>query len=222
MTTMKRNVAIFDLDHTITRYDTFVRYLIGFILRHPSVIIKNFNLFFAAILFKLGFKDNHWLKALVYRSLFSGRPTKEVDLWNSKFEKNVLTDGLRQKAFEKISFHKNRGDRVVLVTASFEFYVQRIADQLGFETLIGTKVEINSDGIFGDSIIGGNCYGRAKVERLKNIFGDDHSDYHIIAYSDHHSDMPLLEWADEGIAVNPTKNLKEKAVTSGFPIEDWN
>ena len=219
---MPRNVAVFDLDHTITRYDTFVRYLIGFILRHPSVILKNCNLFGAAILFKLGFKDNHWLKALVYRSLFSGRSANEVARWSSKFEKNVLNEGLRQKALKKIAFHKKRGDWVILVTASFEFYVHRIADQLGFETLIGTKVEIKPDGTFGDSLIGGNCYGSEKVERLKSIFGGDHSDYYIIAYSDHHSDIPLLEWADEGIAVNPTNILKEKAIISGFQIEDWN
>ena len=87
--------------------------------------------------------------------------------------------------------------------------------------LLGTKIEIKADGTFGESIIGENCYGPEKVECLKSIFGEDRSDYYNIAYSDHHADIPLLKWADKGIAVNPTKALKRKAGLLGFSIEDW-
>lgn len=117
---------------------------------------------------------------------------------------------------EKIAFHQYRCDWVVIVTASFEFYVRRIATKLGFETLIGTKIEIRPNRTFGESLIGENCYRPEKVGCLGNIFGEDHSDYFVTAYSDHHADIPLLNWADKGIAVNPTKTLKKKQASWDF------
>ena len=47
---------------------------------------------------------------------------------------------------------------------------------------------------------------------------------HRIAYSDHVSDMPLLDWASEAgeaIAVNPSAKLQKVARARGLTIVDW-
>jgi phosphoserine phosphatase len=40
-------------------------------------------------------------------------------------------------------------------------------------------------------------------------------------YSDHASDEPVFEWADEPVAVNPHDRLKRLAETRRWPVEDW-
>jgi phosphoserine phosphatase len=44
---------------------------------------------------------------------------------------------------------------------------------------------------------------------------------HVRFYSDHVSDRPAFEWADEPVAVNPHGKLKRLAKERGWAIEDW-
>jgi phosphoserine phosphatase len=73
-------------------------------------------------------------------------------------------------------------------------------------------------------IAGENAYGEAKmrmiagwVEKsgLKGVHG------HVRFYSDHVSDRPAFEWADEPVAVNPHGKLRRLAEERGWAIEDW-
>ncbi|MCH8863491.1 MAG: haloacid dehalogenase-like hydrolase, partial [Proteobacteria bacterium] len=74
-------------------------------------------------------------------------------------------------------------------------------------------------------IEGANCYGEPKLEMLKVALADSAGGGgqppHIVAYSDHSSDLPLLEWADEAVAVNPSASLRRIATERGFEIVDW-
>jgi phosphoserine phosphatase len=49
---------------------------------------------------------------------------------------------------------------------------------------------------------------------------DRHS-VRIRFYSDHASDAPVLEWADEPFAVNAHDKLRRLALQRGWPIVDW-
>jgi phosphoserine phosphatase len=40
-------------------------------------------------------------------------------------------------------------------------------------------------------------------------------------YSDHVSDQPAFEWADEAVAINPHGELRRLAKQRGWAIEDW-
>jgi phosphoserine phosphatase len=44
---------------------------------------------------------------------------------------------------------------------------------------------------------------------------------HVRFYSDHASDAPVFEWADEPVAVNPHDRLEQMARERGWPVEDW-
>jgi phosphoserine phosphatase len=46
-------------------------------------------------------------------------------------------------------------------------------------------------------------------------------DVFIRAYSDHVSDAPLLEWADEAFAVNAHGPLRALAGAKGWPTLEW-
>jgi phosphoserine phosphatase len=44
---------------------------------------------------------------------------------------------------------------------------------------------------------------------------------HVRFYSDHVSDRPAFEWADEPVAVNPHRKLRRLAKQHVWHIEDW-
>ena len=100
----------------------------------------------------------------------------------------------------------------------------RSRERLGFDDVIGTGSIIGLDERVHAKIAGENCYGPAKlrmiadwVEKsgLKGVHG------HVRFYSDHVSDQPAFEWADEPVAVNPHGKLRRLAEERGWAIEDW-
>src|SRR3546814_5773150 len=63
------------------------------------------------------------------------------------------------------------------------------------------------------AIEGANCYGgdkKLRVEAFLTKAGIAREAAHIRFYSDHDSDLPIFEWADEPVAVNPSKARSEE------------
>jgi phosphoserine phosphatase len=112
----------------------------------------------------------------------------------------------------------------VLATASYRLYADAIAERLGFDDVIGTGSLIGLDQRVRARIAGDNCYADAKLRMIsewveKSGLTGKHG--HVRFYSDHVSDRPAFEWADEPIAVNPHRRLRDLASARGWAIEDW-
>jgi len=73
--------------------------------------------------------------------------------------------------------------------------------------------------LVGD-IDGINCFGDEKIRRLDAVVGSGERGT-VTAYTDHHSDQPLLDWADKPVAVSPTRHMREAAKSKGYAVEDW-
>ncbi|MEO6225871.1 MAG: HAD-IB family phosphatase, partial [Sphingomicrobium sp.] len=140
------------------------------------------------------------------------------------FAERQVAGNVRPGALRAIARDQAQGRRLVLATASYRLYAAAIARRLGFDDVIGTGSIIGLDQRVHARIDGQNCYGPAKldmiaqwVERsgLKGAHG------HVRFYSDHVSDRPVFEWADEPVAVNPDARLRQLAEQRGWAIEDW-
>ena len=73
-------------------------------------------------------------------------------------------------------------------------------------------------------IAGENCYDAAKLTMIREWMareGIERGDAHIRAYSDHVSDAPMLDFADEAYAANPHPPLAELARDKGWTRFDW-
>ncbi|MEO7169181.1 MAG: HAD-IB family phosphatase, partial [Sphingomonas sp.] len=119
---------------------------------------------------------------------------------------------------------KTAGCRLVMATASYGFYAGAIAERLGFDVVIATGVRHDADGRLLARIEGENCYGPAKLRMIQAWMaanGIDRADTAIRFYSDHVSDAPVLDWADEAFAVNAHGPLRALAREKGWPIVDW-
>jgi HAD superfamily hydrolase (TIGR01490 family) len=131
---------------------------------------------------------------------------------------------IRPGARKAIARDKAEGRRVVLATASYRLYADAIAERLGFDDVIGTGSVIGLDERVHAKIAGENCYGPAKMRMIsdwveKSGLAGVHG--HVRFYSDHVSDRPVFEWADEAVAVNPDAKLRRLAAERGWAVEDW-
>ena len=91
---------------------------------------------------------------------------------------------------------------------------------LGFDDLVCTRAHWTASRRLSGGIEGSNCYGQNKLERVRPLC-EPREDWWIVSYSDHLSDLPLLEWSDRPVAVSPSSGLRRAAGERGWAIEDW-
>jgi phosphoserine phosphatase len=63
--------------------------------------------------------------------------------------------------------------------------------------------------------------GEVKVRRLERRLGTAREEMFVVVYTDSHRDLALLDWADLGVAVNPTRELAAVAADRSMPVQDW-
>lgn len=186
------NLALFDFDGTITRKDSFL----GF-LKHsfpPSAIWRGIIALSPWLAgYKLGFVSPGSLKEKVMTRFFRGSPVAELERMGEKYAAEALPHNIRNSAIEKINEHITTGDRVVIVSASVEHYIEPFASGLGVD-LIATGLELR-DGLLTGKLSGPNCRGPEKVRRIKEAY-DLEEFSSIYAYGDSAGDREMLALAD--------------------------
>lgn len=215
-------VAVFDLDETLTGRDSFRRFLTGYLRRHPGRVWRLLLLVpglpLAAILPRAGQNRRTRIKQAVLRACLGGARREEVAAWSAVYAAFVADTDLRPGCLEALRAHQSNGDRVVLATASFDVYVEPLARRLGIEEVICSRVAWDAAGRLA-GIAGGNCRDHEKLRRVRALLGDDGAG--VVAYSDSHADLPLLAWAETGVAVSPTPLLAARVGELGLTLRDW-
>ncbi len=112
---------------------------------------------------------------------------------------------------------------MILATAANDYYLAAIARQLGIDEIVATRFRWEGEHLL-PVIEGENCYGPAKLAMIRAYLSERglvRGDLHLRFFSDHLSDLPTFDWADEPIAVNPSRKLRARARERGWPILDW-
>jgi len=220
------DLAIYDMDRTVTKRPTYTPFLLHCAVRRAPWRLLLLPLVAVSIIaYGLRLIDRGWLKEINHHLLLGPRlHPSELKPMVDSFAARQVTTNIRRGARKAIARDKQEGRRVVLATASYRLYADAIAERLGFDDVIGTGSVIGLDDRVHAKIAGENCYGPEKmrmiadwVEKsgLKGVHG------HVRFYSDHVSDQPAFEWADEPVAVNPHGKLRRLAEQRGWAVEDW-
>ena len=187
------NLALFDFDGTITTGDSyfhFIKYCFGsgrFLLN--GLVCSPWLLGF-----KLGLIPNYRAKQRVTTQYFKGMSKEQFNSLAENYVKEKLNGMLRSEAMKKLLWHYHQGDRIIVVSATFEDYLKIWCKQHELE-VIATRLEWENNKITGnfDTL---NCYGPEKVNRIKQVV--NLSDYEqIYAYGDSRGDKEMLEIADK-------------------------
>lgn len=188
---VKKRIAFFDFDGTITTHDTLLeiikfykgntRFYLGFALNAPFLIA-----------YKSGLLSNQAAKERMLRYFFGGMPEAQFQQRCDAFAETRLPLLLRSKALQEITKLQAAGVETVIVSASAEQWLSAWCRNNNLQ-LLATKLQVNNGRITG-KIAGVNCHGTEKVNRIRAAF--DLSQYdEVYCYGDTKGDKPMLELA---------------------------
>ena len=217
--TERPSLVVFDLDHTLSRRDTFLQYLVGFLLRNPARILRCIGLPFAVAKFYLGLIDNRQMKESFLAAVLGGIHRQEVEAWTEQFVPHLVSHGLNEKALDVLRQHRQAGDVLVLMTASPDCYVLELGKVLGFEEIICTATEFVAGRMSG-RLAGANVRDIEKLRRLEGL-RCKFQNHFITAYADDSSDVHLLRAVDRGILVNGSSRATALASEYGISFCLW-
>ena len=116
--------------------------------------------------------------------------------------------------------HRERGERVYVVSATLQEIVEAIADDLGFDGALGTICEVQEGRYTGRAVRVLHAERKADcVRAVAESEGFDLAD--CTAYSDSHTDIPFLEAVGHPVAVNPDRELRRTARERGWPVLEF-
>lgn len=200
---MRKKVYLFDFDGTLTSADTlleFIRYacgrrrfFIGFALFSPLLVLMKLHLY-----------PNYRAKQRLFAWYFKGMSIDNFDLVCRRFAHHNQRL-MRQKALDKLReiFHNN--ETLCVVSASIDNWVRPFFDNISKASrsdfrVIGTEVEVDTDGVLTGRFRTHNCYGAEKVRRVLEAMPQlksNRDDFWVVACGDSRGDKELLEFADE-------------------------
>ena len=219
-------IAIYDMDETITRRPTLLPFLLSVSFRLAPWRVLLLPAVGATVAgYLLGAVDRARLKELNQRWLLGDTvDPKRLDGPARRFARRTVAEGLKPGAIRQIAADRAAGKKLILATASSRFYVEAIGELLKFDAVIATEVTLLDSGHFSPRIQGGNCYGPGKAAKIVDWMatnGVAREDIHLTMYSDHISDIPSFELADEAVVVDPAPELRMEAERRGWRVVDW-
>lgn len=200
---MKNSTRLFDFDKTIYDGDCSVDFFFFTLRRYPSIVryipIQVLGLFACA----LGRINKTRAKELFFIFL------------RHRFDRNGHIEAFWRAHKHKLKkwYLEEDISRDIIISASPEFLVRPICQDIGVPDVIATNMNIQNGAIKGL-----NCYGEEKVRRLRAAYGElDVTE----AFSDSLSDLPMLQLAKKPMMVIgnqriPLKEYKPSRLMSRF------
>jgi HAD superfamily hydrolase (TIGR01490 family) len=199
------NLALFDFDGTITTKDTFTAFL-GYVFKNSNALKLKFILLIP-ILVAVNLKviSVEKAKEITFTLLFKGWTKTYFDRTALEFSAIVLPDIIRPIALDRIKYHKSRGDKIVVVSASLDSWVKGWCFEQEIETIC--SILETKEGIITGKLRKGDCNGIEKVRRIREKYELEEYDV-VFAYGDSSGDKEMIDLAD--IAYYQWKEVEKK------------
>ncbi|GAA4886564.1 HAD-IB family hydrolase [Ferrimonas pelagia] len=187
-------LALFDFDGTLTHQDTFTafcrqqipltRRLPGLLLLAPLLLAHRYHLF-----------PTHRLRPTVAWLGFAGYRHDLARQRGERFARDYLPSALRQDAMQRLRWHQQRGDRIILVSASLDLYLKPWCQQQGIELLCSELLPQDPhQSRLSGRYRNGDCSNQRKRQRVERLL-DLTAHKAIYAYGDTAEDLALLSLA---------------------------
>jgi phosphatidylglycerophosphatase C len=198
---VSRRLALFDLDGTLSRHDTFGPFVLGLLLRHPLRLVRVPLLLVPLATFLLR-RDRGALKGSVVHVLFAGLSRVSVNAWATVFAERAHSTLMFGDSVRALQAHIAAGDYTVVLSASPDLYVPAIADVLGVNEVICTELRWEGDVLDG-RLLSANRRGQEKSSVLADLRAR-HPGLPVIAYGNSEPDLDHLRRCEEAVYVNAT------------------
>jgi phosphatidylglycerophosphatase C len=214
-----RRLALFDLDGTLSRHDTFVPYVLLLLARRPGRWIRLPLLLLPLAGYLLRRLDRGELKGAVLRLLFAGLPRRVIDAWSERFADGSVPGRMFAEGLAAIRSHLASGDHVVLLSASPDLYVPLIARRLGAHEVHCTAIRWQGERLDG-RLAGPNRRDHEK-SRVLDALRAAHPGLPVIAYGNSGADLIHMRRCEEAVYINAAGNLAERLEADGIRCRRW-
>lgn len=122
------------------------------------------------------------------------------------------------QVIEALRWHQAQGHAVVLLTAATPYLCAPLAEELGVEHVLCTRLEAE-DGVLTGALERPICYGAGKV-----VLAERWAEAHDVSlarsffYTDSYTDLPMLKRVGTRVAVAPDPRLRRWARQEGVKI----
>lgn len=211
-------LAIFDLDNTLIADDS--DYLWGQFLVDQGIVDKaSYEATNARFYedYKHGRLD---IREFLHFSLKPLADNDPADLyrWREQFIETIIRPLLLKPAQELIEKHRQRGDTLMVITATNRFVTEPIVKLYGIDILLATTPDVIK-GRFTGTFSGIPCFQEGKVRLLEEwLVKSSETLADSWFYSDSHNDLPLLKRVDNPVAVDPDEKLNAYAQAANWPV----
>ena len=215
------NLAIFDLDNTLLKGDSdynWALFLIEKGLLDKKAFEKKNEQFFQD--YQEGKLDVHEYCGFQF-GVLKNNDRELMENLRDQYINEIILPMIPSAAHKLVQSHKDKGDRLLIITATNSFITKPIGKLFGIPDLIGTDPE-EIDGKFSGKIAGTPSFQEGKIKRLEewlDLQGLTLKSFEkTYFYSDSRNDIPLLERVTHPVAANPDEVLIKKATLHAWPI----
>jgi phosphatidylglycerophosphatase C len=202
-------VAAFDFDGTLTRGGSVWPFLVA-IGGRRSVVAAAVALI--PRLLAAAVRGGHYAddaKEALFRRTLGGLRAGETAERAAAFGLAHYGRRARADVRRRLEWHRARGHRLVIVSASPEYYLESVGRHLGVDAVLGTRLAVGPDGRLTGNYDGRNCRGPEKLARVRRWMKEQPRPTNgsaaiadvLWAYGNSDGDSVLLAGADVGVDV---------------------
>jgi HAD superfamily hydrolase (TIGR01490 family) len=219
---MSESAAFFDLDKTIIATSSTLAlgrafYAAGLISRRD--VVKGA---YAKFVYHLGGADEARMERMREDLV------RTVTGWDAEQVRSIIAEALFElidpivydEAATLIEEHHAAGRAVVIVSSGGDEIVTPVGAMLGADDVVATRMVVQDGRYTGD--VDFYAFGPYKAKAMNELaerHGWDLAD--CFAYSDSHTDVPMLAAVGHPFAVNPDRGLRREAAERQWPILEF-
>jgi len=211
-------LAIFDLDNTLISGDSdhgWGEFLVAQGLVDADIFSEKNDYYFQQ--YQLGKLNIHEYLEFSLEPL-TQQPIEKLHALRAKFVTEIILPLITKKSRELLKEHREKGDYLLIITATNLFVTEPIAKELGVDDIIATEPEM-INGLYTGKVSGIASFQEGKVQRLTDWLAQkDLSLDGSYFYSDSRNDLPLLELVDHPVAVDADDTLLAHAQKQDWAI----
>lgn len=191
---MKKVIAAFDFDNTLTKRDSLVPFLCATIGKRKTYLslLKLIPNFLSFVLKKT---SRQCVKEAILTTTLAGFSQEFLEKKGTEFAAQLPYSFFKKPVLERLRWHQEQNHECILVSAGLDIYLQPWGKLNGFSIVIASKCAFDSQNKLTGQLEGSNCWGPEKVKRLVEKIGSPENQV-LYVYGDSQGDAELLSIAD--------------------------
>lgn len=214
------SLAIFDLDETLIAGDSctlFCEFLVAEGIASAEFLQQDVLMM-----------ERYHAQTLVFNDYISflmspllALSITDIDALMPRFIEHYITPRIYPEALQLITQYQRQGIRILIISATCEFIVKAIAQQLVIQDVLAVQLCVLNNHYTGE-VSGVPSFRQGKVTRLQHWLIDQQESLDgAFFYSDSINDLPLLELIEQPVVTNPDQALMTIAAERNWPVLQW-